>query len=250
MPILNVTPYGSFRAGVVESMVVPISLARGGTTEYMRGTFSFRGGVLDKVAPHIVTGGGVVEQIGLPVSARAGVVEQLNVFVRCMGGVIEILAPAAALTDTFYSFVMNTKTTGAAEYTNFPFTSLFKVGAVFYGITATGLHQLTGNNDNGAEIEGLIVSGPSNFGTSDYKLLPSAYAHMGLGELQVSTRLDDEEEWSDPYEASQDTEGIRSEYISMARGEKGVYIQLKIESGDMTLEKFEQNFVPTGRKRL
>ncbi len=252
MTILYVTPYLDLEAGTVESLIVPVRLCGGGVSEYMNGTLSFYGGALEKIMPLISIKGGVLEEIGLSVSARGGVIEQANIFISVRGGIVEIMAPVSALSDEFYSFVMNTKTTGAAEYTNFPFNSLFKVGSKFYGIKSDGLHQLTGTNDNGADIEAVLVSGPSNLGTSEIKLFPSAYAHMGIGELEASTKVDEDQEWSDPYDVIQDTEGIKSEYISMARGERGVYIQLKIKNAEgsyFDLVKFEQNFVPTGRKR-
>ena len=248
MPILIVTPHTRRQGGAVEQVVIPITLSGGGTVEQMQGILTFCGGMLDQVVPHIRSSAGVVGRVGISIAARGGVAARAAVFVRCTAGVVEVLALTAALTQEFYAFCLNTRTGGAAEYANFPFTSLFRVGARFYGITATGLHELTGNSDNGAEIEGVIVSGPSDFGTDQVKLIPTAYAHMS-GALQVSTRVDEGEEWSDPYDAEQDLEGIRAEYISMARGEKGVYIRLKIEGTDLTLTKFEQNFVPTGRRR-
>ena len=148
---------------------------------------------------------------------------------------------------------MNTKTGGFAEYTNFPLTSIWKVGTKFYGITAEGIQQLTGNNDNGAQIDAEIITGPSNFGTSSVKLFPSAYAHMTGGEIEVAIKTDECRRWHDPKNAVQPKEGIHPAYISMARGIKGVYVKLKItnaQGADFNLAKFEQNFVDTGRKRL
>ena len=243
--------YG-FGGGVVESFTLPHALCRSGVLEFVTPTQSHFGGALEKVSYSFRSGGGVLERFGSNVRLEGGVLETISVFIRLEGGVLEILAPEAALTSAFYSFVLNTKTAGFGAYTNFPFTSLFKVGTNFYGITADGLYQLTGDSDNGAEIQAAIVTGPSNLGSSDVKRFPSAYAHMRGGEIEVSAKIDEAEEWMEPENALQDREGLRPEYISMARGVKGVYIQLKIKNADgsdFSLAKFEQNFVDTGRKR-
>ena len=247
-----VSPQVLLRGGVLEIFGLAVALNRAGVISLIAPTQSHFGGVVEKVSPTVKRGFGVLEKIGYAVRAEGGVAEAAAVFIRLEGGVLEILAPEAALTSTFYSFVLNTKTAGFGAYANFPFTSLFKVGTNFYGITADGLYQLTGDSDNGAEIQAAIVTGHSNLGSSDVKRFPSAYAHMRGGEIEVSTKIDEDEEWMEPENAFQDREGLRPEYISMARGIKGVYIQLKIKNADgsdFSLAKFEQNFVDTGRKR-
>jgi hypothetical protein len=256
MPTYYVTPTINVGAGIVESAISPYPLCGAGIVDYNQPAIKTGGGIIEETKPAISVGGGITEICGVAVKSQAGVVEQLNVYLTLGAGVVEVLAPVAALTEEFYSFVMNTKTAGFSEYTNFPFTSLFRAGTNFYGITAEGLQLLTGDNDNGAQIKAEIVTGPCNLGTSDIKYIPSMYAHMRGGEIEVATKIDDKEdnpqEWCDPYNAINPGNGIKPVYISMARGAKGVYIQFKIsnaEGADFDLAKFEQNFVDSGRKR-
>lgn len=232
MTTYYVTPTNQIGAGIVEIVFPPYRLAGSGLIEKITPTQNFYGGVVDKTKPSFSISGGISETCGVAVNAQAGVAEQLNVFFTLGGGVVEALAPLAALTDEFYSFVMNTKTGGFAEYTNFPLTSIFKVGTKFYGITGEGLQQLTGDNDNGAQIDAEMLSGISNLGDPNRVHPIDAWLELrGSGDIEFSTIMD--EDWDDISEYVETCDNnlqIGFQRVELARGDDGTHIQIRFKN--------------------
>lgn len=80
--------------------------------------------------------------------------------------------------EDYQAWVLNTDSLGVTQYTNFPFDGLTSHGGRSFGLTATGLYELTGDDDDGAPIEALLRTGLTDFGTSYRKALPRAYLYL------------------------------------------------------------------------
>jgi hypothetical protein len=75
----------------------------------------------------------------------------------------------------FSAIVLNTETLGISEYTNYPFNSFGKLGADYLGASDTDIFKLTGDDDAGTDIDAVIRTSMTNFGTNVFKRVPRAY---------------------------------------------------------------------------
>lgn len=143
--------------------------------------------------------------------------------------------------DENYTFVINSKTKGISEYTNYNFNSM----SDSLGATSTGIYSLTGNDDTGTNIDAYIKTGLIDFGTSLEKQVP--YAYIGLnksGRLMLKTdvtyRGQRKERW---YEITPRTvnapDNVR---IKTGRGVKARYWQFElvnIDGSDFEIDSLE-----------
>jgi len=68
--------------------------------------------------------------------------------------------------DDYQAWVLNSDSLGVTEYTNWPFNSLANTRQATFGLTDTGLYELTGPDDDGEPIEALLRTGDLEFGTN------------------------------------------------------------------------------------
>lgn len=73
------------------------------------------------------------------------------------------------------AWVVNTTTKGLSEYTNFDFNSMTEINGKFYGANSDGIYELTGDTDSGTDIQSIIRTGLSEFGTSRKKRISDVY---------------------------------------------------------------------------
>jgi hypothetical protein len=234
MPTLIITPSITAGAGLDESVTPPYPLSGVGVQEYIIPHINALAGVTEKTTPALALRAGIIERVGLSAIAQAGITEQLNVYITLQGGIVEVLAPAAALSAEFYSFIMNTKTGGFAEYTNFPFTSLFRVGTMFLGIAPDGLYQHTGKTDNGKQIDAELLTGISNLGVNQRKHPIDAWLEMrGSGDVEVTLVFD--EDWKEASEYTETCDNdlqIGFQRVKLARGDDGTHLQVRFKNID------------------
>jgi len=87
-----------------------------------------------------------------------------------------IFGGAITLPDgVFSAIVLNTESLGISEYTNYPFNSFDKLGNDYLGASDTDIFQLTGDDDAGTDIDAVIRTSMTNFGTNVFKRVPRAY---------------------------------------------------------------------------
>lgn len=158
----------------------------------------------------------------------------------------------AALSETFQAFVMNTKTLGATSYTNYGFNSLFKgPDGFYYGCNTAGIFRLTGKNDNGAQINAVIVSGVSDFNERKQKYFPDAYLALRCeGEMEFSLKVDENKRRPYPVDARAGIQGIHTKRRKLAQGVKGRYAQIEIRNvagSDFDLQGGDLIIEPTRR---
>lgn len=78
----------------------------------------------------------------------------------------------------YQAWVLNSDSLGVTEYTQFPFNSLADTGRGAFGLTDTGLYELTGDDDDGTPIEAVLRTGDLTFNTSEFKRVDSAYLYL------------------------------------------------------------------------
>lgn len=87
-----------------------------------------------------------------------------------------VFGGSLVLPDGVYTaMVLNTESLGITEYDNYPFNSFGKLGQTYLGATDSAIYALTGATDDGQNIDAVIRSGMTNFGTNLYKRVPRAY---------------------------------------------------------------------------
>jgi len=188
------------------------------------------GCIVAKLAPDVSIDAGIMARMILPFQVDAGVVDVFTVAIAVDGGVMLAFTLDAALAQVFHAYVMNAKTAGMGEYTNFPFTSLFKHPLGYFGITADGLFQLTGKKDAGVNIDADILTGISTLGTDQLKLLPEAYLEIRGGEMELTTIFNEDEE-PDVYEEDfSDETRIKLQRFKLAKGADGTHVQLRLRN--------------------
>lgn len=99
-----------------------------------------------------------------------------NAICRVLAADEAIFGGTITLPDgVFSAIVLNTESMGVSEYTNYPFNSFGKLGSDYLGASDTNIYQLTGDDDAGTDIDAVIRTGMTNFGTNVFKRVPRAY---------------------------------------------------------------------------
>jgi hypothetical protein len=92
-----------------------------------------------------------------------------------------VLANAVALTGTVWS--MNTETFETTNYLNYAFDSLVSYQGRPYGVTSSGIFLLEGDDDDGTQIDGLVLSGISDRGIESLKEVAQMYLYGEYGSM-------------------------------------------------------------------
>jgi hypothetical protein len=88
------------------------------------------------------------------------------------------------------AWVMNTETTAMSWYDNFGFESIVSWKGRELAVGPDGIHELTGNSDNGRRIDALVESGFTDFGVAQAKRLDNMYfGYTSDGQIAVKTEV-------------------------------------------------------------
>lgn len=209
------------------------------------------GSVTERVSAQVVTGGSLEERCSVPVSIGGSAEEIIGVSVTLGGAIILELAPDAALAAIFTALVMNAKTAGIGLYADFPLTSIFKLGLEYYGITADGLVHLSGNTDNGAQIDALIISGVSDLGAVEEKNVSEAYLTMRCeGELEFAVTYNERKRVCK--RGSTGKRGLSDIRFPLPLGAAGNQVQIavkNVDGADFDFKKADITVVKRDRRR-
>ena len=180
----------------------------------------------------------VVSAEGIEISA----VEALSmVYGQAVNEAVEIAAGYLAPNGNFTTWSMNTRTAAVSEYSNYVFNSFARVGNQYLGASDTGLYELSGDTDDGADIVARIKSGLLQFGGTHLSRLKSAYiATRGDEDFVLKIETGDGEIFN--YAVS--TRSMRSTKVHMGKGQRSRYFSFELIStgADFDLDTLE--FVP------
>ena len=102
-------------------------------------------------------------------------------------------------TSDFTVLVMNLANKVVSEYQNYNFNSACKFNGVYLAADkSTGVHILSGDDDNGTPIDAYLVLGDSNFGVTNLKMCPEMLVNYFGDGLEVSVLRDQQIEMDDP----------------------------------------------------
>lgn len=161
------------------------------------------------------------ESIG---TLSSDILESAEVFVRMnVGG------------DVVQGWVVNTKSSAFSEYDNFPFDSVIEVSGTYYAVADDGLYEITGDNDQGEQIDAFIKTGLLDMGSHFIKDAKSAYIGFSTdGRMLMkvtTTQKGRKEEWW--YELKQSQNGsLRDGRVTIGRGLRAKYWQFEIANVD------------------
>lgn len=130
--------------------------------------------------------------------------------------------------NIYTGWVVNTATKAVSTYTNYPFNSFAVVGHTAFGAADDGLHVLTGDTDNGEQINAAIRTVLSNLGTGRKKRVPDVYlgyTSTGMLVMKVITaEKSDGERTEDWYKLTEQPAGtMREGRIKPGKGLSSVY---------------------------
>jgi hypothetical protein len=103
-------------------------------------------------------------------------VDALKMFFRpTLEETIDISTMHITPDGTVTTWVVNTRTGGTTEYTNYNFNSFVRMGNKVLGASASGLFELNGDDDDGTPILSVMRSGYAQFGNGQFSSLRGAY---------------------------------------------------------------------------
>jgi hypothetical protein len=154
---------------------------------------------------------------------------------------------------TFTVMVMNLKNKLVSFYQNYNFESVGVFNGVPIGCDPTsGLYLLTGDDDNGTEIDASILLGNYDFGENNEKTVPRLYLnYSGDGEAQVSVSTD-QDEMDGPYDipAPHETK-LQTRRARLPIGFRGSHYQYLIENvqgSHLNIQNIELQFKKSQRR--
>ncbi len=133
------------------------------------------------------------------------------------------------LTETFRTFVMNTRSGGVTEFQNFPFNSYAKIGDKYYAAGVTGLYLLEGSSDNNVSINWRFRTGQLDDKTDALKRLPEVL--MGLrmsGPVRVRVWYNDTS-YADYVLPPVNTSSLYQHRVTPGRGMRSRYYAIELQ---------------------
>ena len=125
---------------------------------------------------------------------------------------------------------VNLSNLGVTQYCQFNFNSFCKIGDKYFGACDTGIFELTGDDDNGANIDAFFELINSDFGIANMKRIRSMYVG-GESNGSLTLTLKNDENNSRTYSLNL-TSGNKQSSAKVPTGRDGVggYWQVRIDN--------------------
>ena len=154
--------------------------------------------------------------------------------------VLSISSSAEATSDVWFkdptskAWVMNTETTAMGWYDNFSFESIVSWKGRELAVGPDGIHELTGDSDNGQKIDSLVESGFTDFGVAQTKRLDNMYfGYTSDGQVAVKTEVYESGSPPSTYLLEErDANAPRNSRVTPGKGLWGRYWRLTITNVD------------------
>lgn len=150
--------------------------------------------------------------------------------------------------DQYVAYAVNSKTSAATEYTNYNFNSMSGDLAA----NSTGIYSLTGDDDDGVNINASFKTGLMDFGNSFMKQIPYAYLGMSSDGRMILKVIsvnngNKKERW---YEMRQTNAASGNTRLKFGKGVKASYWQFELANKNGSDFEFERiEFTPLVLKR-
>ena len=117
-------------------------------------------------------------------------------------------------------FLINCQTGAISEYRNYPFNSICRIKDRWFGASPTGIYVLSGETDNGTDIEAWVKTGDMDLKAPTKKRVTDVYVvveMVGKGTLRVVC----EEHPANVYDVLAPMGGAHNKRVVTARGISG-----------------------------
>ena len=154
--------------------------------------------------------------------------------------VLSISSSAEVTSDVWFkdptskAWVMNTETTAMGWYDNFSFESIVSWKGRELAVGPDGIHELTGDSDNGQKIDALVESGFTDFGVAQTKRLDNMYfGYTSDGQIAVKAEVYESGSPPSTYLLEErDANAPRNSRVTPGKGLWGRYWRLTITNVD------------------
>ena len=127
----------------------------------------------------------------------------------------------AALDTTARVWVVNMDTNATNQYDNYGYLSFYSYEGKNYGIARDGIYELTGDTDNGIEIDALVDFGKTDLGSIYKKRVTSAYLGLSSsGKLSLTVEADGQ---TRTFEMKDSSTTMTKQRVNMGSGLSGYY---------------------------
>jgi hypothetical protein len=128
------------------------------------------------------------------------------------------------------TIVVNTDNGAHTRYTNYSFDAFFKRSTVQYGANSGGIYMLTGEDDDGTNIDAYFTTPNVDFGDCHLKTCPDAYLHVRSVEDLALDLYVDEVEVATDIPVSVYGEGVKRARAKLPLGAQGTNWQFKVKN--------------------
>jgi hypothetical protein len=148
------------------------------------------------------------------------------------------------LNEYFDGYAYNLNTEAPSFYEQFKFNSFAQVGRDYYGMNEDGIHILTGDTDDGEDINAVMTTGLTDFDDSTLKTVPVIYASArSHKEMLLTARVDNYPDYS--YTFIGKPAELAPVRVKLGRGLKGLNWQLELSNKDGAFIEIDALDVPT-----
>lgn len=198
-------------------------------------------GVLEAVSPRMVLRVTAAEEIGIDDAATL----QMIYSGQITDGV-EISAAYIAPSGSITTWAMNTRNAAISEYTNYEFNSFARIGNKYIGASSSGLYELVGDTDAGADIIATIKSGFAEWAGSKFAMFQGIYLGVrGTGDFVLKVITGDNSE----YIYSVTAQSMKTTKITTGKGLRARYFAFELVSTGQDFDLDTIEFVPIASSR-
>jgi len=151
--------------------------------------------------------------------------------------------------DDYVGYAVNIRHNSVTRYPAYPFDGIVQLNGTYYGVNASGLYEITGTNDDGADIDVVVGLPMSDMGSSHPKRAPRVYLEGETdGGFTVSAQADD---LAIPEMPSLTAPGKGTHMAKMPRGPSAYYWLFTIRNVDgaaLNINRIEVLAKELGRK--
>lgn len=168
------------------------------------------------------------------------------IFRRQIAEGVELSAAYISPGDSVTTWAINTRNAAVTEYSNYNFNSFAKLGNKYIGSNATGLYELLGDDDAGADIIAHIKSGFAQFGGSRFTSFKAAYLGMrGNGSFVLKLETGD----GKTYNYGVVAKDMETTKVHMGKGLRARYFAFELISTGQDFDLDDIEFVPLVAQR-
>jgi hypothetical protein len=155
------------------------------------------------------------------------------------------------MSETYRTFVMNTRTGAVTEYQNFAFNSYAKINGKYYGASESGLYELSGDDDAGTNIDWVVKTGQIDNQISYLKRMPEIVVGLRqLGSIRFRVHPDDNTYYDypmPPYKSG----NLYQHRVLIGKGLRSRYFAVEmqaINNSKIELDSLNLGFAKTTRR--